>query len=353
MDIKDIINDITNDDVIKVLEHLGAELSSRSNDDQLIFSSVCHESESYKLYYYTESKSFYCYSNCHDIGDIVALLSQVRGYSNGDGISELKQILGISGGRRKGFHRHKKIKKKSIKDIELEKLPTPDKPFIYSTFKQVRIKEWEDEYITFKSIKQFDIRYNEYNSTIVIPHFDWNDNKRVVGIRVRNTIDELIELYGKYCPMYDEDRSYAHSLGKNLYGLNISIDNIKKHKKIIIGEGEKFCLQYNSMFSVNISVSTCGCNLTKYHKRILLELGVEEVLICFDKQYQDDIQLEHWKNKIYKSCKDLIECGVRVYSIYDDIEGLLEYKDSPLDKGDKVFKKLIKNKTRIGEGNEI
>ena len=81
---------------------------------------------------------------------------------------------------------------------------------------------------------------------------------------------------------------YNHPLGFNLYNINNSASRIQKLKKAIVFESEKSCLKYASYFDprVDISVAICGNALNNYQVSLLLSLGVEEIVIALDKQYQ-------------------------------------------------------------------
>ena len=67
--------------------------------------------------------------------------------------------------------------------------------------------------------KKFKIRYDKSKDHIIIPHFDWKTSK-LIGIRRRALNKIEAEKYGKYTPLFYDNKSYAHPLGLNLYGLN-------------------------------------------------------------------------------------------------------------------------------------
>ena len=95
---------------------------------------------------------------------------------------------------------------------------------------------------------------------------------------------------------------YNHPLGFNLYNLNNSKNNIRKIKKVIVFEGEKSCLLYQSYFGIDndISVAVCGSNLTNYQVQLLQSLDVEEIVIAFDKQFKEigDNEFKGWTKKL-------------------------------------------------------
>ena len=188
--------------------------------------------------------------------------------------------------------------------------------------------------------------YDPVYQGIIIPHYDIE--KRLVGIRERTLIKEN-ESNGKYKPAILNYKLYNHPLGFNLYNLNNSKNNIKKIKKVIIFEGEKSCLLYQSYFGIDsdLSVAVCGSNLVNYQVQLLLDLGVEEICIAFDKQFKE-IGDEEWKgwtkklNEINKKYSSLVKI-----SFLFDKWNLLGYKDSPIDKGPDIFNELFKRRIII------
>jgi len=53
--------------------------------------------------------------------------------------------------------------------------------------------------------------------------------------------------------------------------------------------GEKSSLLYQSYFGVenDISVAVCGSNLTNYQVQLLKNLDVDEIVIAFDKDFEE------------------------------------------------------------------
>ena len=99
----------------------------------------------------------------------------------------------------------------------------------------------------------------------------------------------------------------------------------------------------------NISVAICGSNFSNTQKKILLELGVEEIIMALDRQYEDENSQEgvKWREKINRMCSnlnDLCKCTC----LWDtDTNRLLDYKDSPIDKNKYIFKKLLDERKNI------
>lgn len=179
---------------------------------------------------------------------------------------------------------------------------------------------------------------------ITIPHFDVNG--RFIGLRGRTLCKEEGEKYGKYRPVKIGKDLYNHPLGMNLYNFNNSKNNISLMKKAIVFEGEKSCLLYQSYFGLDndISVACCGSSLSTYQVQQLLDIGVEEIIIAFDRQFKEigDEEFKHLKRNLLK-----LRMKYKNYatiSFIFDKKMITGYKSSPIDHGPKIFMELFKNR---------
>ena len=190
------------------------------------------------------------------------------------------------------------------------------------------------------------IRFDPLNYGIVIPHYDINNN--LIGIRERTLIKED-EIYGKYRPAYLNGKMYNHPLGFNLYNINCSKEAIKKTKTAIVFEGEKSCLKYASYFGIDndISVACCGSNLINYQVKLLMSIGVKEIIIALDKQFQKvgDEEWIKWTAKL-KTIYNKYGSYVNISYMFD-LKDMLNYKSSPIDEGKEKFLQLFKERIRI------
>ena len=123
----------------------------------------------------------------------------------------------------------------------------------------------------------------------------------------------------------------------------------KTMKKAFIFEGEKSCLLYASYFGIDndISVACCGSSLIAYQVKLLLDLGVEEIIIGFDKQFQEFNDEEH--KKLVKNLKNIHKkygMFVNISYMFDKWD-LLDYKSSPIDHGKETFLELFKRRVTI------
>lgn len=179
---------------------------------------------------------------------------------------------------------------------------------------------------------------------ITIPHFDING--RFIGLRGRTLCKEEGERYGKYRPLKVGKDLYNHPLGMSLYNLNNSKDNIKLIKKAIVFEGEKSTLLYQSYFGLenDISVACCGSSLSTYQVQELIDVGAEEIIIAFDRQFKEigDEEFQHLKKNLLK-LRTKYKNYVNISFIFDK-NMITGYKSSPIDHGPKIFMELFKDR---------
>lgn len=139
--------------------------------------------------------------------------------------------------------------------------------------------------------------------------------------------------------------------GLNLYGLNKSKEKIKETKKVILFESEKSPMLFCSYFGEenNITAAVCGSSISNYQFKLLLELGIEELIIAFDRQYKEansyDKEWCTWTKKL-KDLNNKYSPFVHVSFIFDK-EHRLEYKMSPIDNGPEIFKELFKERITL------
>ena len=360
---KDMIKQsLTLKDIEVILRDLGSKPPKPSLQGGLIFQTVCHNVSggSYKLYYYSGDYNFKCYtgssSGCGDSFDIFELViraKSIRGY-NYSFPQAVEYVATLSGKR---FTMNTKSVKNSflindwdfINNYKPKPKPTVELPSfskeVLEVFRYLPHESWLSEGITWNTMKKFMISYYIKNDRIVIPHFDING--RLIGIRGRAMIEEEAENF-KYMPLTVNGIMYRHLLQYNLYGLYENKENIRKHGKVVIFEGEKSVLKCEDMYDgFNWSLATCGSSISNWQRDMIVSLGVKEVIIAFDKEYNkvDSEEAKAYAKSIASICNKFTPY-CRVFVLWDKDE-LLGYKDSPIDKGREVFEKLLKSKIEI------
>lgn len=373
----EIKNNLTIDDIERLVAELGGE-PIHGKDNTLISRTICHNvlgEGSYKLYYYDNTKLFKCYTDCSSSFDIYELVQKVKnvngefkvGYKNGtptprewqlfDAVEFVAIYFGYSAissdfdeiGKFlddwKVFEKIEQRQQKIEKPKQIIELKHYDKD-ILTFLPQPRILPWEQEGITKEVMDNRGIAYNPRTHGIVIPHYDM-DNE-LVGIRERTLVKEE-EKFGKYKPAILNGKMYNHPLGFNLYNLNNSKEAIKAMKKAIVFEGEKSPLLYASYFGIenDISAATCGSNLLNYQVQLLISLGVEEIIIAFDKQFKE-VGDDEWKRLVKNLTNIHKKYGAYVQISYMfDKEDLIGYKDSPIDRGPEIFMQMFNERIVI------
>lgn len=182
-------------------------------------------------------------------------------------------------------------------------------------------KKWEDEGISLETQREFNIMYDPQTNYIAIPIFD--------------SIGSLVGIKGRYFGISDEYHSrftYLEKCNKSkvLYGYWQNKEFIKNNKYIIVVESEKSVLKLAEYGYRNV-VSTGGKTISKYQIELITRTGCVPVF-AFDEDVKED-ELEDIAN--------LFIDGVSIYAVIDR-DGLLEEKESPMDRQD-VWRELYKN----------
>lgn len=312
-----------------------------------------------KLYYYENSGLFKSYTGGDDTFDIFELAIKVYEIQKhlvinlNDAIRLIAFRFGISGSfvveeeaqleDWSIFSKYDRIKQIEVKQYDI-KLQSYDKDILNIFNYDLKILPWLNENITQEVLDINKIGYFPGGNQITIPHYD--QSGRLIGIRGRTLSREDAEIYGKYRPIIVNKQMYNHPLGMNLYNLNNSKKHIKDSGRAIIFEGEKSCLKYQSYFGGenDISVACCGSNISGYQINLLMELGVKEIIVALDRQFQN-IGDDEFK-KLTKNLKKLYnKYGnyVKISFIFDK-NMITGYKDSPIDDGQEKFIQLFKER---------
>lgn len=338
--------------MIRLLVGLGVK-TYIDKSDYIMFPTLCHnldiDNASMKLYYYKESKLFHCYTDCgtsFDIFDLISKVYTLRGvtFSFKDILKLVTEELNLSsdsflGGQYESLSDRFNPKPKTYLDIRDGN--------VLDIFTDYLPQEWQSEGITEEQRVKFNIKYSPTRNKIIIPHYDLNG--QLVGIRGRALNEEEIIEVGKYMPLQIQGEWYSHPLSLNLYGLNKTLPAVNNSKKIVLFEGEKSVLLLDKfMGEQNNSAAVCGSNLTRDHIDLLLKNStIEEITIAFDKEYE---VYPSEKSKTY--LQKLLSIGKRYeeyfsFSIIFDMKNLLQFKDSPVDKGKDIYQKLYTERVKL------
>lgn len=339
------------EDILNIIKHFYPNLEYQVTTFGLILPTICHnaipEEGSMKLYYYDNTKLFHCYTSCQSSFDIYSLLDKIN-ENNQLGLSFYNLLNIIVNSSKVVLHFHE------ADELYVSVLPKYQKtktqitwndidPKILNCFSTYKPIEWIEEGITPAAMDTFNIRYSIAKEQVIIPHY--NIDGLLVGIRVRNFNLRDIEV-GKYMPARIEHEVYSHPLSCNLYGIHKTWRSIERLKTAWIFEGEKSVLLCEGWYGDNnIAVATCGNKLNKLQLELLARLGVQNIILCYDRMNENgDLSGKYFYN-LYDTCRSYK--NYFNFSFIYDSECILPYKAAPVDCGREVFEHLLKKRVII------
>lgn len=357
MNFKELREQLTDEMIKSILIQFNVEAVAETADT-VIFPTCCHNLEggSPKLYYYKNTKLFHCYTECAETFDIFTLLQKMKRL-RGEEISlkEAISLCDLDASYIKIEDRNfsciedikymQRLNNSYIPDLVNSDFKIYDNKILKKfSFDYAGLMPWIQEGISIEALQKFNIKYDSYRNAIVIPNFDYEG--KLIGIRERFLNPQDVEK-GKYRPLYDNGILYNHPTGRTFYGIYENHKTIEKKKMCVIFEGEKSTLLYGTIFGVNnnIALATLGQNITQDHIQHLLKMGVCSVILAYDTDYEDYKQLREVENKYIEKAKIL--APYFNVSILMDYDFLLPYKSSPIEGGQEIFNKILKNRRII------
>lgn len=353
MKVQEILEIINDRDIIDIMTSLGSGSPMKVHDGWL-FQTICHNKEDgkKKLHYHSDTKTFYCYTECGNLGNIFSLVMKVRKCAFKEAYLFICEQMNISVSiLRHGFNDTSdkvdisfinKFKKKQ----ETETILNVYDDKVLNNFELLYHQNWIDDNISIKVMKEFGIRFDIMENRIIIPHYDIDG--KLIGIRCRNFNEHKIEEGKKYMPIVFNKQLYNYPTSLNLFGLYQNKENIKKYKKIILVESEKAVMQHKSYFENSVCVACSGSALSKFQIELLHKIGVETIILALDKEY-DEINTpeeELYRKKIKKMFIDKLIPYFNLEIIWD-CENIIEKKMSPTDAGKEVFLELYKKRIML------
>ena len=355
---------LTVDNIYDLLEEFGGEPEHTSFG--LISRTICHNDinsdASRKLYYYENTGLLRCYTGgCEEpIFDIFELVIKVmriqknEDYDLNDAVRWVASRFHIAGREEdapedeslddwKYIANYNRIEDIEVKDNTVV-LKEYDDTILDRFNYTAKIGPWLREGITQEALTQARIGFYPGGDQITIPHFD--KDGRFIGLRGRALCADEAEKYGKYRPLKINKDLYNHPLGMNLYNLNNSKKAIQILEKAIVFEGEKSSLLYQSHFGLenDISVACCGSNLSAYQVQLLIDAGAKEIIVAFDRQFQEvgDEEFKRLKRNLMTLHKKYNN-EISMSFIFDK-KKITDYKASPIDEGKEKFLQLFKER---------
>ena len=372
---------LTTEKVIKVVESLGGVIANESSygndgEEYMIWSSICHhksaDSHKKKLYMKISNNTFYCYScsNSFNLYTLIIARKELLGEECNfpQALQYVCDVCDIP--YDKTSIEPTKVKKKEEifdwmnvlgKYIKNSNRNTENKIYDKSVLKLLD-KIYHDSFISdnipIEVQEKYGIRFYKYGQSICIPIYDEDAN--FIGVHCRQLLPHIVDAGFKYLPLKIlNGTEYNFSTNNVLYGLNVNKINIQNKKTAILVESPKSVMQLETILPMNISCALFGMNCSKVKRDILLKMGVTHIVIALDKQYHNAYEtnengervktqeFEKYEKTIFK-IRDLFVGFCSVYVMYDDIN-LLNYKDSPSDRGKETWDRMYNEKECIYE----
>ena len=221
----------------------------------------------------------------------------------------------------------KRFKTSDRKQKESKSVVLREDYMIRYEYDKNKLSVWEQEGISFESMEKFQVKYDPFSDRIVYP--------------IRNMKGDIINVCGRTLdPDYKEKKlrkyTYFKPLGilDTIYGFAENREEIMKKKEIILFEGAKSVMIANSWGICNTGAILTS-HLNPYQFKELIKMGVK---IVFALDAEVDIREDINIMKLIPYAP--------VYWVRNR-RGLLDDKDSPVDKGEEVFRTLYEERWRL------
>ena len=289
LDIAAIKAQITDDDIIALMDSMGIPLVSANSQYQL-YPSACHHSDwerhKNKLYYYVQSQRWHCYS-CSGDWDTIGLVQHLRKCTFNQAVDYICHTLSINTPEldiRQDIDNWQRDLRRWLPNANIDEPAelTAYDPAILSVFDHLYPTDWLNYGITRDSMDKFSIGWYARQACISIPVVQGG---QLVGCRGRYTRQKDIE-NGKYRPITLLDGTVMKFPSSVcLYGYDQNKADIKRSKTVWLVESEKSVLKMDSWGIHNV-LAVFGSNVSKQQIRMLLDLGVSTIILGFDSDYE-------------------------------------------------------------------
>lgn len=305
--IKDSLRD-NEDKILEVLEEIGCCKIKKVKANEFRFG-IDEDSSGSANSLFIDTLSYTSFSRGIK-GDILTLVSEIKGVSLGESIKILADKLNI---KKEYYNTDIKLPFggffKNFSKIKVDDTP----PITYPVSKLDQYntgisKMWIEDGISAIVQEEFNIGFCHDTNRIVIPWM--TETGELVGIMGRLNKLDLLEKEMKYYPII------AFSKSKVLYGLNRNYKEILNKNIIIIVESEKSVMKAYEFGYKNV-VALGGNNISERHSRLIKSMYCN-VIIAFD----EGLELNHCIEQANK-CK--IQNPFFTNEVYImDMEGLKE-----------------------------
>lgn len=306
---------------IDILSYIGQYVKLQPQGQEYVGLSPFTNEKTPSFFVSPQKKYWYCFS-CGEGGTVIKFVQKYHKVNYEKAIQMLSSWGHITIGNEEPIMKLiRRYKKREEEVIPIRK--ELDKN-IMDKYKNVTISSWVNEGISKDVLEKYQVRYDDNACRIVFPI--WDIDGRLINIKGRAAHPRWKEFgMAKYI--------YYFPLGKNdlFWGYHWHLQDIIRKNEIILVEGEKSVMKLETNGISNV-VALGTSHLSKEQMQILLKLRVDVVVaLDKDKNPREDKNLQNLSK--YNKCFVII-----------DNNNLLKEKDSPIDCGIDVFKKLYEQK---------
>ena len=317
---------------ISLYEYAGQTVDFTRHVGQIHFC-ICpfHKEKTGSLAVYEDENTFHCYG-CHAHGNIYTWIQKIEHLSFRDAVQKVANLTNFIPTEHKTLSSlviYKQLAKHQKSDTKIERSFLDFEKDYVQKYSDVLPQEWIDEGIPEAELMKYEIRTDNENSRIVYPVYDRDFH--FIGVKGRTRFENHKE-FG--IPKYMN--YYSLQTVDFFTGMKQAIQFIQDSGKIIIVEGIKSVMKLDSYGYCNV-VSAETSRINEAQVALLIQLGVKEVTVAFDK----DVKLSSIKKNV-----EMLRRYTKVYAVIDR-KGLLGEKESPPDRGKEVWEKLYEGRVRI------
>ena len=280
-----------------------------------------------------ETGTFYDFSTGLG-GGIPQFIMYYKRCSRREAIEEAKKLAGVEGNVFAPIDRMEATKccmrfaAPRLRDKSSNPTILPDDYMERFEFRKDKLKIWEDEGISYDTMRKFEVMYDSFTDQIVYPVRNLDGKIINVGYRV---LDPDWKAKGMH--KYGYRQSFGGAMNV-IYGLYDNIDEIKRKHEVILFEGCKSVLKAYS-WGIKNAAALSTSHLSPGQMKILMRLGCDVVFML-------DKEIDVRKDDNIKTLKKYVNTYY-----YFDYSDLLGEKDAPVDKGVETFEKLYEERLRF------
>lgn len=320
-------------DNVDLLEYISQTLEMKKKGKYCFASCPLHVDLTPSFSVTPDNNRFYCFS-CGRGGNIINYLMEYEKLTFPQAIEKASALANVDmnnmcQSETVKLNRYMRKVKKKQNIISHPVLPSSE----WEKYRKGKVTEWLTEGIRQQEIDLFDVRLDDIGNRIVYPVFDIKG--ALINIKGRTRFTDYKKIGVKKYINYFKVGTVDY-----FQGLNITLPYIKDAGEVIVFESVKSVMKLMGN-GVKNSVSAEKHTLTVEQIRLLIKMGVD-VIFAFD----SDVT---YKENSLKQNIETLKMFTNVYLINDTKEllGGKNGKNSPIDKGFKIWKELYDNKLKI------